>query len=79
MASEPRSYTVSDGSLVLTLTEAEEGGYMVTSPMDPELITEAETIAEAFEMARDALEGLQACRAEFLAQIRAQRTGRQAG
>ena len=52
------SYTVSDGQLVLTLTEAEESGYVVTSPMDPELITEAETIAEAFEMVQDAMRGL---------------------
>jgi len=66
-----RSYTVSDGQLVLTLTEAQEGGYTVTSPMDPELITEAETVAEAFEMARDALEGLQVCRREMLSKLRA--------
>ena len=49
-----RPYTVSDGDLVLTLEPAEEGGYVVTSPFDPELITEAETIEEAFENARDA-------------------------
>ena len=41
-------YTVSDGKLVLNITVAEEGGYLVTSPLDPELITEAETIEEAF-------------------------------
>lgn len=70
MAQSPRSYTVSDGQLVLTLTEAEEGGFVVTSPMDPELITEAETVAEAFEMARDALEGLQACRAKLIEKLR---------
>jgi len=49
------SYTVSDGELVLTLESAEEGGYVVTCPADPRLVTEAETIEEAFEMARDAL------------------------
>lgn len=48
-------YTVSDGDLVLTLTPAEEGGFVVTSPLDPELITEAETLEEAFENARDAV------------------------
>lgn len=58
----PKSYTVSDGELVLTLEEAEEGGYVVTSPMDPELVTEAETIPEAFDMARDAMETLMASR-----------------
>jgi len=51
-------YTVSDGKLVLTLEEAEEGGFIVTSPMDPELTTEAETISEAFTNARDALSAL---------------------
>lgn len=59
-------YTVRDGKLVLVLQEAEEGGYTVTSPMDPELITEAETVPEAFENARDALKSLRASRAELL-------------
>jgi len=67
-----KTYTVSDGELVLTLEEAEEGGYIVRSPMDPELITEAETVPEAFEMARDALEGLHACRQDMLEKLRAQ-------
>ena len=51
-------YTVSNGELVLTLEEAEEGGFIVTSPLDPQLITEAETVPEAFEMARDTLDAL---------------------
>jgi hypothetical protein len=38
-----KRYTVSDGKLMLNLEEAEEGGYIVTSPIDPELITEAES------------------------------------
>lgn len=53
-----KKYTVSDGKLVLTLEEAEEGGFVVTSPMYPGLVTEAEDLAEAFEMARDALKTL---------------------
>jgi antitoxin HicB len=53
-----KRYTVSDGKLVLTLEDAEEGGFIVTSPLDPQLITEAETIGEAFFMARDAMKGL---------------------
>jgi antitoxin HicB len=53
-----RKYTVSDGKLVLTLEEAREGGYVVTSPMYPGLVTEAETVSEAFAMARDALKVL---------------------
>lgn len=61
-----KRYTVSDGKLVLTLEEAEEGGYVVTSPLDPELITEAETVAEAFEQARDALRALTQSRAKLL-------------
>ncbi len=43
---------------MLHLEEAEEGGFIVTSPIDPELITEAETIAEAFANARDATKAL---------------------
>ena len=30
-----RRYTVSDGKRVLNLEAAEEGGYIVTSPLDP--------------------------------------------
>lgn len=55
-----KSFTVGDGRLVLKLEAAEEGGYVVTSPLDPELITEAETVEEAFENARDASEALHA-------------------
>ena len=62
----PKRYTVSDGKIVLTLDEAEEGGYVVTSPLDPELITEAETISEAFAQARDALRELARSRAKLL-------------
>jgi len=47
------SYTVSDGELVLTLEEAEEGGFVVSSPLYPGLLTQAETVRESFEMARD--------------------------
>ena len=43
-----KPYTVSDGKLVLHLRAAPEGGYVVTSPMEPELVTEAESIEEAF-------------------------------
>ena len=60
-----KQFTVSDGKMVLTLEPAEEGGYLVTSPFDPELVTEAETIEEAFEMARDAAEGLRKVRAKL--------------
>ncbi len=58
-------YTVSDGKLVLNLEIAEEGGYIVTSPLDPELITEAETLEEAFANARDAAKALKQARAKL--------------
>ena len=61
-----KRYTVSDGKLVLTLEEAQEGGYVVTSPLDPELITEGETVREAFANARDALKSLTQSRVKLL-------------
>jgi len=60
----PKHYTVSDGELVLFLWPAEEGGYNVTSPLDPALITQAETVEEAFVMARDAWELLNESRSD---------------
>lgn len=56
-----KTYTVSDGELVLTLEPlpAEEGGgYGVTCPLEPQLVTEAKTFEEAFEAARDAIQAL---------------------
>ena len=64
-----KTYTVSDGKLVLTLEPAAEGGFVVTSPMDPEMVTEADTLAEAFEMARDAMKTLHAGRRKVLQQL----------
>ena len=64
-----KRYTVSDGKLVLNLEEAEEGGYIVTSPLDPELITEAETLEEAFANARDAAKALKQSRARLMRQL----------
>ena len=57
--------------MVLTLTPAKEGGYVVTSPLDPEVITEAETVPEAFQMARDAVRGLRAARTKLLRKLAA--------
>jgi hypothetical protein len=59
-------FTVSNGRAVLILTPADEGGYVVTSPFDPELITEAETLEEAFANAGDAAAALRASRAKLL-------------
>jgi len=66
-----KRYTVSDGKLVLQLEEAEEGGYVVTSPLDPELITQAETIEEAFANARDAAKALKQSRAKLMRKLSA--------
>lgn len=65
-----KTYTISDGTMVLTLEEAEEWGFVVSSPTDPELMTQAETIEEAFEMARDAAEALQKSRVDILRKVR---------
>jgi antitoxin HicB len=69
--SEPQRYTVSDGDLVLTLEPAEEGGFVVTSPLDPELVTQAESIAEAFANARDAGQALNESRKKLVQQLAA--------
>ncbi|MDB5310952.1 MAG: hypothetical protein JWO38_5154 [Gemmataceae bacterium] len=55
MAKKPTRFTVTDGKLVLTLEVAEEGGYVVTSPFDPDVLTQAETLEEAFDNARDVI------------------------
>lgn len=65
-----KTYTISDGNMVLTLEEAEEGGFVVSSPTDPELMTQAETIEQAFEMARDAAEALHLSRVDILRKVR---------
>lgn len=62
MAKRKKRYTISDGKMLLLLQEAEEGGYIVTSPIEPELITEAETIEEAFRNANDAVKALKQAR-----------------
>jgi antitoxin HicB len=69
-----KRYTVSDGKLVLNLEEAEEGGYIVTSPLNPELITQAETIEEAFANARDAAKALKQSRARLNRLLSASKT-----
>ncbi|HNW91937.1 MAG TPA: type II toxin-antitoxin system HicB family antitoxin [bacterium] len=64
-----KTHTVADGNLVLTLTPDTAGGFSVTSPLYPELVTEAETIQEAFAMAYDALKSLTASRAKVLRKL----------
>jgi antitoxin HicB len=42
----------------LVLTPQAEGGYVVTSPMIPELVTEGDSLDEAIEHVRDALKAV---------------------
>jgi antitoxin HicB len=54
MDKKPTKYIVTDGELVLELEYDEEyGGYSVTSPFNPDIATQGETLEEVFEMARD--------------------------
>ena len=54
----PKSYTVCDGVLTLNLQAADGGWYAVTSPMDPQLVTRAKSIEDAFKMAYDTRKSL---------------------
>jgi antitoxin HicB len=60
-----RKYTISDGKLLLTLEPDEDGWYVVTSPTDPAMITQARSIPEAFEMAADAFSTLASSRQDL--------------
>jgi antitoxin HicB len=71
MDTQPTRYTVTDGKMVLVLEVAEEGGYVVTAPDIKGLVTEAETLDEAFEMARDAAAELLAAQAELASEVTA--------
>ena len=67
-----KTYTVSDGELVLTLEplpEEDGGGYGITSPLEPQLVTEARSFEEAFEMARDAILALRESRQRYAQRI----------
>ena len=57
-----RLFTVSDGRFVINLEPDEEGGSVVTSPLDPQLITEAESVEVAFLNAKDAFAALTTAR-----------------
>lgn len=48
----------------LVFTPQPEGGYVVTSPVLPELITEGDTLGEAHENVRDAFEAVEELYAE---------------
>ena len=59
-----KRYQISDGKLLLTLESDGDGGFVVTSPIDPAMITQAASIDEAFAMARDAFASLAQSRAD---------------
>lgn len=61
----PRHYTISDGKLVLLVKESKSGGYVVSSPLDPELFTEGETIDEAIRNAHEVADLLASCRRDL--------------
>src|SRR4051794_30584708 len=65
MSEQPTRYIVTDGQMTLTLDVAEEGGYLVTSPFNPEVLTQADSLEEAFEMVRDAAKTMRESRAEL--------------
>jgi antitoxin HicB len=69
-----KRYAVSDGKLMLNLEEVQEGGYIVTSPLNPELITQTETIEEALANARDAAKALRQSRAKLMRRLSASKT-----
>ncbi|NOT63363.1 MAG: type II toxin-antitoxin system HicB family antitoxin [Acidobacteria bacterium] len=51
------SLLVSNYNFTVVFTPAEEGGYTVTCPVLPGLVTEGDTLREAREMAREAITG----------------------
>jgi predicted RNase H-like HicB family nuclease len=68
-----KKFKATDGKLVLELECAAEGGYVVTAPFEKGLITEAESIEEAFEMAYDALRELRAARRDLARKSKARK------
>lgn len=60
----PQSWLVTDNKGMVLNIEREGKWLVVSSPFDPELLTQARTIDEAFAMAYDAKKGLEAVRAE---------------
>ena len=71
VAKKITTYTVSDGKLLLKLEPDEDGWYCVTAPLNPGLVTQAKTIPEAFEMARDAEKALAEVRQRLIKEAQA--------
>lgn len=44
-----------ENKIILLITKEPEGGYIVTSPNIPELITEGDTLNEALDNVKDAI------------------------
>ena len=74
----PPKYTITDGTLVLDIYDAEEGGFAVQGTFDRALITQGDTLKEVFEMAHDAAEMLDASRRKDHEQRQRQERGRPA-
>lgn len=53
----PRQEKLSAYSFTVLFEPAAEGGYVVTCPALPGLVTEGDTLAEARKMAKDAIRG----------------------
>jgi antitoxin HicB len=53
--SRPKKETTSEYSFTVFFEPAAEGGYVVTCPALPGLVTEGDSLAEARRMARDAI------------------------
>lgn len=64
-ATSPKSWLVTDDKGMVLRLEEEGKWLIVSSPFDPELVTQARNIAEAFENAYDAQRELEAARAEI--------------
>ena len=77
MAKKGKVYTVTDGRIQIQLTPCEEGGYLVTSPIDPALITEAENLEEAFINAYDAAQELEKARRMIAKKLKKQTSASQ--
>lgn len=65
-----KTYTVSDGQMLLQLEDAGDGWWCVTAPMEPGVVTQARSIPEAFEMARDAAQALHEVRRRMIAEAK---------
>ncbi len=64
-AAKPQSYLISDDKGLTLRIETEGKWIIVSSPFDPELVTQVKSIDEIFPMAYEVKQGLEAIRAEM--------------